>query len=122
MRFVPAVLLLLMVGCAADRFVPEERMTPWTDGDTSYCVEDTEDGFKLYIWHERFQFFRSSATIEKTGKQAMYNIADEIAEKRKRKIEELSDRKIKSDVGRTFWAVTSWSAMARVFWKGAGSD
>lgn len=92
-------------------------MSPWTDGDTDYCVEDTEDGFKLYVWHERWQFFRSSAAIEKTGLKALYVIADEIAEERKKPIEEIVERKVKSDTGRTFWGVTSWSAVVRVFWK-----
>lgn len=97
-------------------------MTLWSDGDTLYKTVDTEDGFKLYVWHERFQFFRSSAAIERTGIRALLNIADEISEERKKPIEEIVERKIRTDIGRTFWAMTSWSGVARVYWKGAKRD
>jgi hypothetical protein len=116
LRFAP-VLLLLMVGCAAERYTPEEKMKLWSDGATEYAVEDTEDGFNLSLFHSRWQFFRSSAAIEKTGKEAMYAIADEVAAERKRPIGDISDRRIKSNMGRTFWGTTSWAAMVRVLWK-----
>lgn len=109
--------LLALAGCAADRYVPEEDMKPWTDGYSSYKVEDTDSGFKLYVWHEKMQCFKSSAAIEKSGKAAMYNIADEVAEERKRPIEEIVERKVKFNIGRTFWTITSWSAVVNVLWK-----
>ena len=114
-----ATLPLALVGCHAQKFT-DQPMTEWRDGDTEYAFDEHDDGFTLYVFHSRFQFFKSSERIAATGRDALEAIAEEIAEENNKEIEPIKKSKIKSEIGRSGWDVTSWSAMVRVYYKKKG--
>jgi hypothetical protein len=116
MRKILISTLFLLVGCAANRFTPEEGMSRFDDR-TDYRVENAEDGFTLYVWYQHYQAFKSTKNIVEEGKQALCNVAFAVSDKCKKPIEQVNEQRIKYDVGRTFWGITSYSATVKCFYK-----
>lgn len=114
-RIIAALHPLLVAGCAADRYTNKE-MTKY-DENTEYRVEEQEDGFTLYFWYERFIAFGSQKQTAELGKAKLLNIAYELADERRKEIKTVNEQRIKSNTGKTFWDISSWSAMVKVFWK-----
>jgi hypothetical protein len=113
LRFAPV--LLLLVGCAAERYTEKEMIE--RDGNTEYLIEDHSDGFTASVFYRRFQLFKSSDNIREAGKSALFAVVHEKADSVGKAIEPIDETRLKANIGRTFWGTTSWSGQVRVFWK-----
>ncbi len=97
-RFVVAGLLLL-AGCT----VPITYSAgPYTelDKDTDYHVDERPDGFVLTIKYERYQFIPDQAAVLLQCKQALINLAHDLAERRGRSIEPIDEQRVRLSAGR----------------------
>jgi hypothetical protein len=111
------VCTFVLWGCAAPVEYSSKPLQRY-DSNTSYRIDDEEDGFTITVYYSRYQFIPESDAVAMAAKSALMSIAYETSDKRKRPIEQINEQRIKMSMGRNgFSGITSWSGTVRVFFK-----
>ena len=88
-----------------------------SDKDTSYNVEEHDDGFTITVFYSRYQFIPESDAVSAAGKSALLSTAYDVADARGKQIKPINEQRIKMSMGRTgVSGITSWSGTVRVFY------
>lgn len=114
MRAIAACLLLSLASCtSAQRFIKGD-LVPY-DENTKYRIDEMEEGFKLSVLYEKYQFAKDRDSVADDGFERLQSIAMEIACERGKKIKQLDRDFIKIGTGRDWLkGVTSWAGIAKV--------
>jgi hypothetical protein len=112
-----APVTLLFYGCATPVGYSEKPMQR-SDKNTTYNVEDHEDGFTITVFYSRYQFVPESDAVSAAGKSALLSAAYEVADARGRRIQEINEQRIKMSMGRNgVSGITSWTGTVRAFYQ-----
>ena len=112
---------LLLGGCATPVGYSTQPLQRH-DKDTTYRIDDHEDGFTITVYYSRYQFIPESDAVAMAGRSALLSIAHEISDARGRPIEQINEHRIKMSMGRNgFSGITSWSGTVKVFFKKTGA-
>jgi len=85
------------------------------DKHTQYAIEDRDDGYTVSVYYSRYQFISESAVVAIACRQALMAIAHDVAEQRRRRIEQLNEQRIFISMGRNgITGITSCSATVPV--------
>lgn len=108
---------LIVAACAKPMNYTDRPMTT-VDRDTDYAIEDRDDGFAITVLYTRYQFIPESSAVATACKSALTGLAFDYADRKKRKIDPISDQRIRISMGRNgFTGITSCSAQAAVRWQ-----
>ena len=103
-------------GCATPVGYTEDPMQR-EDKNTTYNVEDHENGFTITVFYSRYQFVPESDAVSEAGKSALLSKAYDVADARGREIKKINEQRIKMSMGRNgVSGVTSWTGTVRVFY------
>jgi hypothetical protein len=109
--------LLAFWGCASPVEYSSQPLQRY-DKNTSYRIDDQEDGFVITVNYSRYQFIPESDAVAMAGRSALMSIAYEVSDKRKRPIDQINEQRIKMSMGRNgLSGVTTWSGSVRVLYK-----
>jgi len=88
------------------------------DKNTTFRVDDRDDGFTVTIYYSRYQFIPESDAVALAGKSALLSKAYEIADARGKKIAPINEQRIKMSMGRNgLLGITSWTGTVSVFYE-----
>lgn len=111
-----AVALCLIGGCATPVGYTEKPLAR-SDKNTSYRVDDDQDGFTISVYYSRYQFVPESDAVAQAGKSALLSTAYDVAEARGRKIQPINEQRIKMSMGRNgLSGITSYSGTVKVYY------
>jgi hypothetical protein len=112
-----AMCAIALWGCAAPVEYSSQPLQRY-DNNTSFRVDDQDDGFTITVYYSRYQFIPESEAVAMAAKSALMSIAYEVSDMRKRPIEQINEQRIKMSMGRNgLSGITSWSGTVRVFYK-----
>jgi len=110
-------ILFIFPGCATPVGYTEKSLTR-IDKDTSYRVDEGEDGFAITVYYSRYQFIPESEAVSQAGKSALLSTAYDYSESHGKKIEPINEQRIKMSMGRNgFSGITSWTGTVKVFYQ-----
>ena len=98
-----ACCLISFIGCATPVAFTNQPLQRF-DKNTLYRVDDQEDGFTITVSYSRYQFIPESEAVTMAGKSALLSIAYDVADSRRRPIEQINEQRIKMSLG-FFWFV-----------------
>ena len=86
--------------------------------NTSFNVEDHDDGFTITVYYSRYQFIPESDAVSAAGVSALLSTAYDVADKRDKKIKPINEQRIKMSMGRNgLSGITSWTGTVRVYYE-----
>lgn len=114
---VVAISLVALSGCATPQKYSSKPAIRH-DRDTTYTVDDAQDGFTISVNYSRYQFIPESAAVSEVGKSALLSIAHEVADRRGKKVE-INEQRIRMSMGRNgVSGITSWAGSVKAFYRG----
>jgi hypothetical protein len=121
MRRINFIALLLittaLLGCSSATQFTNLPMIQYDD-DTEYAVEQTANGFNIYVNYSRHQYFPETNIVVASCKSALTSIAYEYADQKGRQIMPINEQRIKISTGRNGMSgMTSCSSMAVIEWQ-----
>jgi hypothetical protein len=112
-----AAIVAILTGCSVPDPNADLPMTRY-DRETEYRTEDTLTGFTVTINHSRGQLVPDMGTVGQSCRQALVTVAQEIAERRGRRIAPINDSRIRTSFVRNpVTGLTHCSATVPVFWE-----
>lgn len=111
-----AVLAVGVSGCTKPSRYTEVG-TIQLDDNTSYRITDNEDGFRILVNYTEYQFWPSRGRSHQACRMNLIHIAEDYANEKKRKIEEINENLIRVDSGRNALSGnTTCTATYKVKW------
>lgn len=108
---------VILGGCATPVGYTEKSLSR-SDKDTSYRVDEHEDGFSITVYYSRYQFIPESDAVAQAGKSALLSTVYDVADARGKKIQPINEQRIKMSMGRNgLSGVTSWTGTVKVFYQ-----
>ncbi|QQX88705.1 hypothetical protein JJQ59_25585 [Cupriavidus necator] len=116
---IPAVLAcLVFAGCTTTAPPYSGRQMSTYDMSTEYTVEYVPDGFTLMVNYRYQQFTILPGSAATECKTAATNVANSLADRRRREIEPVDDKRFTLNISRNwFGKATACSATAPIVWK-----
>jgi hypothetical protein len=107
----------MLCGCATPVGYTEKSLAR-SDKDTSYRIDEHEDGFTITVYYSRYQFIPESDAVAQAGRSALLSTAYDVAEARGKKIQSINEQRIKMSMGRNgVSGITSWTGTVKVFFQ-----
>lgn len=114
--FFVAVLAVGISGCTKPSRYTEVG-TIQLDDNTSYRITDREDGFRILVNYSEYQFIPRRGRSHQACRDNLIHIAENYADDKKRKIEEIDETLIRVDSGRNALSGnTTCTATYKVKW------
>lgn len=118
MRFLPTLLLSVLLSACATPVSHTNTPLSTYDKDTEYGVEERADGFGITVYYSRYQFIPESDAVATACKSALTSIAWEVADKKGKQIDPINEQRIRISMGRNgLSGITSCQAFAAAKWK-----
>ncbi|MDA9260909.1 hypothetical protein N9P58_03475 [Puniceicoccaceae bacterium] len=115
--FLSIALTFLLVSCATPVGYTEEGLSRH-DKDTTYRVDERDDGFTITMYYSRYQFIPESAAVSMAAKSNLTSICYEVADSKGIEIKPINEQRIKMSMGRNgLSGITSWTGVVKAFYK-----
>lgn len=112
-----ALLAMLLVSCATPVGYSEKALATY-DKNTTYRIDERQDGFTITMYYSRFQFIPESDAVLAAAKSNLTSICYDVADAKGRKIEPINEQRIKMSMGRNgISGITSWTGTVKAFYK-----
>ncbi len=116
-KFIIPIIALFLCSCATPVGYTEKPLAIY-DKNTSYRVDDHNDGFTVTMYYSRYQFIPESNAVLVSAKSNLTAICYEISDSRGKDIQPINEQRIKMSMGRNgLTGITSWTGSVKVFYK-----
>jgi hypothetical protein len=110
-------LTFFLVSCATPVGYTEEELSRY-DKNTTYRIDERDDGFTITMYYSRYQFIPESDAVSVAAKSNLTSICYEVADSKGVKIKPINEQRIKMSMGRNgFSGITSWTGAVKAFYK-----
>ena len=110
-------LILLLASCATPVGYTEKELSRY-DKNTTYRVDERDDGFTITTYYSRYQFIPESDAVLIAAKSNLTSICYDVADSKGIEIKPINEQRIKMSMGRNgLSGITSWTGIVKAFYK-----